>query len=402
MSRTEVSLLRTGQELMDVSGAPGQSRYLLDASTARVSTHERVPRRLAVQPHAAQKFWEALERSLGRTGQVTYLFGVVQNKGKRVVVSEFLQGVSLGEALEMKQGEEPRFPLLTKVAGIMHRLQAGAGDVTAERGATPGMLLEDFGIAWTRGATRGRALGAGIVTLTHVFPSRVETDEPDSIYKDLVKLHEALSLDESHRPEMALSGDRPIEIWLHSESGKARAETPRGLVIETPAPAPVYLPTSTEKSVGGANRKMWIYASAATLAVMSSVAWFAAGRMTSALVSANSPAARGHAPASLIVPQVAEPPAEAAEVASVDKSRRIAVRGRRIAELPERQEAAAALIEAPPVIASQPALPQAPPAPIRVDAPRNRNAALQALGVNAQAPDQTKRKAALSALTGEQ
>jgi hypothetical protein len=269
------------------------------------------------------------------------------------------------------------------------------------------MLLEDFGVAWAPATGLGRVAGSGVVTSTHMFPSRVEAESPETLYADLVHLYEVLASG-GGTPETAPPRERPFTICLHSHAGQANAElSETGLEEPSPAAkepqpeaAPVRLLAPGIVVEPQGRWGPWIVTGSVAVILLGAAAWFVSSRSqarsaaspVSGSLSGRSPSAAAFSPS--LTPETAEP---AAEITPRNNARPAA--------LPPRTEQAAPAIEEPPAIAPEPGATPIPSIPLPAaapsrDDPQRKAAALRALGINA--GDQTKRKAAVSALTGEQ
>jgi hypothetical protein len=376
MPSTEVTLIRSGKQLVDISGAAGLVRYRTEQESARMTAIEKLPRKLAADTLATHRMREDIQRALQEQKGTLFVFAVLTSDTRRIVVADFVERTAKEKAMEL--------PLFAKVFDTLAK--AAVPGPESGRFTTQ---LEDYGYAVLKSDVRMEARGSIIVTPQHVFPGTITfadgEGEAEPYYQQAAKVYDALA------------GERPTDvITLWTRSGFGRENQP---VAET-----VFRPRAdTPIAVKRPARLMF---AAAGVGSLLGLAYFLLNT-----ASQQSSPARGARPFSLKntlsdynfpFPDLLGRSKQETPARPPAPRGRIAATMRAAAPAPVEAQIAPPEVQTPEAGPAVPALPSTAPAATQVPAqdPAKRAAAMQALGMGAGGDDQ-KRKAALGALTGQ-
>jgi hypothetical protein len=223
-------LRREGEQLTDAAQEVGVIRFVLQTSSARTAAVALLRQAVEDEPGLSHDLARELETSLYRPKHATFLFGMLRNRGERVLFVEYARNAVPQDFLKTR---DSRFALFQLVAGLAPQVP---GTVRPE------ITLEDFGVASVPVEEEGAASGVVVVTPTHVLPQTAIGGASATAYLDLLALFDALAKGE---PSGDLKiGERSAKVWLHSRKGMAEPEPPPA-PAKPPEPAPKPAPRTT-------------------------------------------------------------------------------------------------------------------------------------------------------------
>jgi hypothetical protein len=247
MSTANVVYQRSGAVLTEVTPSDAGLELNLDIAAPHAGAAGLVARSLLLDPDGERRFCSQLEQSLSRPGRVTYIFVLLKDGDRKLVVVEFCQGVEFSQIADSTAAYSSSLPIVTRILDGMKQLESsGSMRLLAEASACPQMALEDFGVTSADAPHAGSAYGAALVTPTHVHTLDIEGSDSPLFCQDMVHLHEALSRKGVSRVVRAAAGDRPLKLWLHSDAPDPKDIPPppkRAQYEPPPAAEPAAEPT---------------------------------------------------------------------------------------------------------------------------------------------------------------
>jgi hypothetical protein len=247
MSTANLVSVRTGAALIDAATSIDEADMNQETAAAHAAAAGWIALTLQQDRAACDEFISQLKQHVPRPDVVTYLFCLLKDGARRLVVVEYCQGVDIETAVQAGEAESVPLQVLTRVVERMRSLR-NPDDPEPDAPPVPSgpFVLDDFGLASAVLDDGIASCGAAVVTPKHVQSFGPQGADLHTFQTDLVHLDEVLSRQGVSRIVRAAAGDRPLKLWLGSSVPKQAAPPPAKKASVTasvpaavaPAPAP--------------------------------------------------------------------------------------------------------------------------------------------------------------------
>lgn len=243
MSTANLVSVRNGAALIDAATSIDEADMNQESAAAHAAAAGWIALTLQQDRAACDEFLSQLNQHVSRPDVVTYLFCLLKDGARRLVVVEYCLGADLEAAVQAGEAESVPLRVLKRVVERMKSLR-NPDDPAPDAAPVPSgpFVLDDFGLASAGVDEASASCGAAVVTPKHVQSFGPHGSDLHTFQTDLVHLDEVLSRQGVSRIVRAAAGDRPLKLWLGSSVPKQPAPPPAKKPLVTASVAPAIAP----------------------------------------------------------------------------------------------------------------------------------------------------------------